>query len=123
MALYWMHPCTISLLNCTVFVTEKPLNDAIQLDDTLLDRTIVLDGDDSEGKHILVHVVLSTKEPYTIMLCPPLASSVLASASLVSVYTSPCHRFTHKSIIFGRHMHLCPSYMHIKYLVILTCSS
>ena len=61
---------------------------------------------------------LSTKEPYTIMLCPSwLASSALAS----SVHISPWHRVRHRNFIFGILMHICPSYMHIKYLVILTC--
>ena len=58
---------------------------------------------------------LSTKGPYTIMLCP----SSLALAS--SVHT-PQHRVRHRSFIFGIHMHICPPYTHIKYLVILTCS-
>ena len=60
---------------------------------------------------------LSTKEPYTIMLCP---SSSLASSS--SVHTSPWDMVTHRNFILGTHVHICPPYMHIKYLMILTCS-
>ena len=45
----------------------------------------------------------------------------LASA-LVSVHTSPWHMIRHRNFIFGTHMHICPPHMHIKYLVILTCS-
>ena len=59
---------------------------------------------------------LSTKELYTIVLCP--SSWALA---LLSVHTSPSHRIRHRNFIFGTHMHLCPPHMHIKYLVILTC--
>ena len=58
---------------------------------------------------------LSTKEPYTMMLCP----SSLASSS---VHTSPWHMVRHRNFIFGIHVHICPPYMHIKYLVILTYS-
>ena len=56
------------------------------------------------------------------MLCPssPLAS-VLASALVSSVHTSPNHRIRYRSFIFDTHVHLWYSYMHIKYLVILTC--
>ena len=62
----------------------------------------------------------STKEPYTIMLCrchwhrPALAS--------VSVHTSPWHMVRHRNFILGTHTLICPPYMHIKYLMILTCS-
>ena len=49
----------------------------------------------------------------------PALASVLALA-LASVNTSPWHRVRHRNFIFGTHMHICPPYMHIKYLVILT---
>ena len=63
---------------------------------------------------------LSTKEPYTIMLC---ASWSLASVlALASVHASPCYRLRHRNFIFGIHMHTYSLHMHIKYLVILTCS-
>ena len=67
---------------------------------------------------------LSTKEPYTILLCPSsLVLVSLASAlALSSVHTSPWHRIRHRNFIFGIHIHTSPPYMHIKYLVILTCS-
>ena len=68
---------------------------------------------------------LSTKEPYTIMLCPSslaLVSSLALSSLALSVHTSPCHRVRHRNFIFGIHMHICPPYVHIKYVVILTCS-
>ena len=64
---------------------------------------------------------LSTKEPYTVMLCPSLASSALVS-SASSVHTSPWHMVRHRNFIFGIHMHICPPHVQIKYLVILTCS-
>ena len=60
---------------------------------------------------------LSTKEPYTIMLCP------LALALALSVHTSPWHRVRHRNFIFGIHMHICPPCMHIKHFVILTSVS
>ena len=64
---------------------------------------------------------LSTKEPYAIMNC--LSSSLLASALVLSsMHISPWHRVRHRNFIFDIHMHICPPYMHIKYLVILTCS-
>ena len=47
---------------------------------------------------------LSTKEHYTIMLCPS-SSFVVASSS---VDTSPSHRFKDTNFIFGTNMHLCP---------------
>ena len=50
---------------------------------------------------------LSTKGPYTMMLCPSslaLVSSVLAS----SVDTSSWHRVRHRNFIFNKHMHTCP---------------
>ena len=53
---------------------------------------------------------------YTIMPCPSLA---LASSN---VHTSTCYRIRHRSFIFGIHMHLGPSYMHMKNWVILSCS-
>ena len=39
-----------------------------------------------------------------------------------SVHTSPWHRVIHRNFIFDIHMHIYSPYMHIKYLVILTCS-
>ena len=39
-----------------------------------------------------------------------------------SGHTSPSHRLKHRNFILGTDMHLCPSHMHIKYSVILTCS-
>ena len=68
---------------------------------------------------------LSTKEPYTIMLCP---SSSLVSLTCIDIGIGiicahlPQHRVIHRNFIFGTHMHTYPPYMHIKYLVILTCS-
>ena len=41
---------------------------------------------------------------------------------LASVHTSPWHRVRHRNFTFGTHVHICPPYMHIKYLVILMCS-
>ena len=39
-----------------------------------------------------------------------------ASAS-ASVHTSPWHMVRHRNFICGIHMHICPPYMHIKYLM------
>ena len=50
--------------------------------------------------------------------CCPLLALVLVS----SVHLSPCNRIRHRNFIFGIHMHTCPSYKHIKYLVILADS-
>ena len=68
----------------------------------------------------------STKLAYVIMICPSCIVVVrrwhrpaLASAS---VHSPPCHRIQDRNFIFSMNMHMCPQYMHIKYLVILTCS-
>ena len=73
----------------------------------------------------LAHLVYQPKSPVQSCFvrhhrwhCPLLAL-VLA---LLSVHTSPCHRVRHRNFIFDIHMHMCPPYMHIRYLVILTCS-
>ena len=44
------------------------------------------------------------------------------SVIIFVVHTSPWHKFRHRNFIFSIHMHICPPYVHIKYLVILTCS-
>ena len=51
----------------------------------------------------------------SVVHCP-----VLVLGLALSVHTSPSHRISHKSFIFGINMHLCLSYMHLKHLVILT---
>ena len=68
----------------------------------------------------------STKRAYVIMICPSCIVVVrhrcrhcLASAS---VHSPPSHRIQDRNFIFSMNMHMCPQYMHIKYLVILTCS-
>ena len=38
-----------------------------------------------------------------------------------SVHTSPWHRVRHRNFIFIIHMYLCLPYIHINYLVIVTC--
>ena len=67
---------------------------------------------------------LSTKEPYyshaLSVVRPP--ASALASALASSVHTSPSYRIKHRSFIFGTNVQLYPSYMHVKYLIIVTCS-
>ena len=46
-----------------------------------------------------------------------------ASVSVLSsVHTSPWHMVRHGNFILSIHMHICHPYMHIKYLMILTCS-
>ena len=73
----------------------------------------------------------STKQAYVIMICPSCIVVIrhwrrlaLASAlaSLASVHSPPSHRIQDRNFIFSMNMHMCPQYMHIKYLVILTCS-
>ena len=69
----------------------------------------------------------STKRAYVIMICPSCVVVIrcrhhLASAS-TSVHSPPSHRIQDRNFIFSMNMHMCPQYMHIKYLVILTCSS
>ena len=49
-------------------------------------------------------------------------ASLASASALMSVHTSLRHRVRHRNFIFGIHMLLCPSHMHMKYLVILTCS-
>ena len=63
-----------------------------------------------------------------IMICPSCIvvvrhrcrhRPVLASAS---VHSPPSHRIQDRNFIFSMNMHMCPQYMHIKYLFILNCS-
>ena len=71
-----------------------------------------------EALGFLVHLVF-----YQMSLCNHDLSVVhschLASAS---VHRPPSHRIQDRNFIFSMNMHMCPQYMHIKYLVILTCS-
>ena len=46
----------------------------------------------------------------------------VSASAVLSVHTSPWHMVRHRNFILGTHMHICPPYMHIKYLMILTCS-
>ena len=73
----------------------------------------------------------STKRAYVIMICPSCIvvmrhqrrhHPASASASSASVHSLPSHRIQDRNFIFSMNMHMCPQYMHIKYLVILTCS-
>ena len=69
----------------------------------------------------------STKRAYVIMICPSCIVVVWrrhrpALASSASVLSPPSHRIQDRNFIFSMNMHMCPQYMHIKYLVILTCS-
>ena len=50
--------------------------------------------------------------------CRPASASALSA----SVHSPPSHRIQDRNFIFSMNMHMCPQYMHIKYLVILTCS-
>ena len=69
---------------------------------------------------------LSTKEPHPITLCPScvvtLASSCVDIVSIVVCAHLPGHWVRHRNCIFSIHVHICPWYVHIKYLVILTSS-
>ena len=71
-----------------------------------------------DGHNVFGSFGLSTKEPCTIFFL----LNCLSSLALVFVHTSPWHRVRHRNFTFGVHMHICPLYKHIKYLVILTCS-
>ena len=68
----------------------------------------------------LAHLVYQPKR--LMQSCFVCCVSLLALVLVLTVQTSPIHRIIHRSFIFGTHVHLCPSYMYIKYLVILTCS-
>ena len=68
----------------------------------------------------MFHHRTPTKEPYAIMNCP--LSLLLASSLASSVHTSPWHKVRHRNFIFDIHMHMYTPCMHIKYLMILTCS-
>ena len=58
------------------------------------------------------------------------ALSVVVGVIIVGVFVIgiivcahlPCHRVRHRNFIFGIQMDICPPYMHIKYLVFLTCN-
>ena len=68
----------------------------------------------------------STKRAYVIMICPSCIVVVRcrhhpASALWASVHSPPSNRIQDRNFIFSMNMHMCPQYMHIKYLVILTC--
>ena len=69
----------------------------------------------SIANYFLAHLVYQQKEPYTIMLCP-------LSLALPSVHTSPQYKVRHRNFIFGIHMYIFPTHMHVKHLVILTCN-
>ena len=78
----------------------------------------------------------STKRAYVIMICPlcivvvwhwrqhhlASASAASALAASTSVHSPPSHRIQDRNFIFSMNMHMYPQYMHVKYLVILTCS-
>ena len=49
------------------------------------------------------------------------ALSVIGIGVGIIIYGHPPrHRVRHRNFIFGIHVHICPPYMHIKNLVILT---
>ena len=65
---------------------------------------------------------LSTKEPYTIMnfpSCVVIGIDVGINVGIVICAHPPWHRVRYRNFIFGIPMHICPPYMHIKFLVIL----
>ena len=66
----------------------------------------------------------STKRAYVIMICPSCIVVVRCQhhPASASVHSPPSHRIQDRNFIFSMNMHMCPQYMHIKYLVILTCS-
>ena len=47
---------------------------------------------------------------------------LMPASALASVHSPPSHMIQDRNFIFSMNMHMCPQYMHIKYLVILTCS-
>ena len=69
--------------------------------------------------HFLAHLVYQPKSLIQSCFVHCRLASALAPAS---VHTSPWHMVRHRNFILGTHMHICPPYMHIKYLMILTCS-
>ena len=74
----------------------------------------------SNQTQLLAHLVINQRA-YTIMLCQSLlvSLSVLVSV-LLSVYSPPSHIVRHRNFIFGVNMYICPQYVYIKYLMILT---
>ena len=67
---------------------------------------------------------LSTKEPYTIMNCPSciVIIGIILCQHWHRLCTPPWHMVRHRNFIFGINIHICPPYMHIKYLMNLMCS-
>ena len=49
-------------------------------------------------------------------------SCFVRRASSLASFVHTSHRIKHTNFIFRTHLYLCPPHMHIKYLVILTCS-
>ena len=78
------------------------------------------------GCHISFCCFLAHLVFYQMSLCNHDLSVVHSyrpvSVSLASVHSPPSHRIQDRNFIFSMNMHMCPQYMHIKYLVILTCS-
>ena len=70
----------------------------------------------------LAHLVYQPKSLIQSCFVHRASSLSLASSLALSVHTSPSHGVRRANFIFGTHMHLCSSYVHIKYLVILACS-
>ena len=66
---------------------------------------------------LFAHLVYQPKSLYnhTLSLVVGVGIIVVICAHLLR------HRVRCRNFILGIHMHICPPYMHIKYLVILTC--
>ena len=82
--------CTVSA--CLLHIIKSPNN------------TLLVYQHEIEENEVFGSYGLSTKEPYKIMLCPS-SLVALASLSLLSVHTFPCHRAIHRDFIFCTHMH------------------
>ena len=84
--------------------------------------------DDEAGKFLKIYRFLAHLVFYQTSLCNHDLSVVHScrpasvSASSASMHSPPSHRIQDRNFIFSMNMHMCPQYMHIKYLVILTYS-
>ena len=76
----------------------------------------------ASGKNTSVWGFLAHLVFYQTSLCNHDLSIVHSChLAVASVHSPPSHRIQDRNFIFSMNMHMCPQYMHIKYLVILTC--
>ena len=105
---------------------------------TVLAKNIHADSVNNKVKNIVSYVSIIAsfvfwliwfinQRAYAVMLCLSVLVSLLLSLSvalllLSSVYSPASHMVKHRNFIFGVNMYTCSQYMHVKCLVILTCS-